>query len=127
MPKHVLRATPYAYFVLLSRIIDFLRSWQRCHCREEENGFFTVGIFRPEPQAPGATKHRGAWMESAPIGSTKSKHVLPKTPLEERFARQRQYNNYQRDKGDTEPWIDSSVYFEREPMVFHSFPCEVDT
>ena len=81
----------------------------------------------PEPQAPGATKHLSAeaLMESTPIGSMISKHVLPKTPLEERHARQRQYNN-QRDKGDTEPWVVSSVYFEAQIMVFHSFLCEVD-
>jgi hypothetical protein len=64
-------------------------------------------------------------MESAPIGSTISKHVLPTTPLEERYARQRQYNNH-RETGDTVAWVVSSVYFERETMVLYSFLCEVD-
>ena len=129
MPKHVLRAAPYEYFLLVSRIIDFLPGVGKgVIVQKERTAFFPVGIFRPEPQAPGATTHRsaaGAWMDSAPIGSTKSKHVLPKTPLEERYARQRQYNN-QRDKGDTEPCLVSSVYFEGQIMVLHSFLCEVD-
>ena len=38
----------------------------------------------PEPEAPGATKHRstGALVEITPVGIAKSKHVLPKTPLD---------------------------------------------